>query len=352
MNNRTKVILGSALAGLACASLLFGFIAYKIKFASCYDEQEKAILYVNSEDTEESLLRKLDDAKVNTFGWGILKSVSSFKLHTGRYAIDPGMSVLEVFRRLRNHQQEPVKLTIPTLRLSIAPKGQAQPMALDRLAGIMAQNLMTDSTSIAMVLSDTASYSSYGLSPETFPTLFLPNTYEVYWDITPKKLMARIKQEYDKFWTEERNESAKAQGLSPQEATILASIVEEETANNSEQPMVAGLYLNRLHKGMLLQADPTVKFAVGEWTLRRVLGIHLQQDSPYNLYRNKGLTPGPLRIPSIAAIDAVLHAAKHEYLYMCAKETFDGTHNFAVTYAEHQANAKRYIKALNERGIK
>lgn len=352
MEKRTKVIIGAALAGLATAALVLGGIAYKIKYSSCYDEQEKTIVYVYPEDTQKSLLGKLQVAGVNTFGWGILESLSTFNLHTGRYAIEPGMSILDVFRRLRNHQQEAVNLTIPTLRLSIAPKGQPQPMALDRLAGIMARNLMTDSVAVASLLSDTASYEQYGMTPETFPTLFLPNTYQVYWDISPDDLMKRIKKEYDSFWTDERKKKAKQQGLTPQTASILASIVEEETGNNEEKPMVAGLYLNRLHQGMLLQADPTVKFAVGDWTLRRVLNVHLQADSPYNLYRNKGLTPGPLRIPSTAGIDAVLNAVKHDYVYMCAKETFDGTHNFAVTYAEHQANARRYVKALNARGIK
>lgn len=352
MEKRTKVIIGAALAGLATAALVLGGIAYKIKYSSCYDEQEKAIVYVYPDDTQKSLIAKLEEARVNTFGWGMLESVSTFNLHTGRYAIERGMSILDVFRLLRNHQQEPVNLTIPTLRLSIAPKDQPQPMALDRLAGIMARNLMTDSVAVASLLSDTALYEQYGMTPETFPTLFLPNTYQVYWDISAEDLMKRIKKEYDNFWTDERKKKAEQQGLTPQTASILASIVEEETANNEEKPMVAGLYLNRLHKGMLLQADPTVKFAVGDWTLRRVLNVHLQADSPYNLYRNKGLTPGPLRIPTTIGIDAVLNAVKHDYVYMCAKETFDGTHNFAVTYAEHQANARRYVKALNARGIK
>ncbi len=340
------------MAGLVSAGLVMGGLAYKVKYGSCYEEKEKAIVFVTPEDTNESLLQKLEDAKVNTFGWSILENLSTFKLHTGRYAIEQGMSILDVFRRLRNHQQEPVMLTIPSLRLSIAPQDQPQPMALDRLAGIMANVIMADSTSIAQLLADTASYASYGLTPQTFPTLFLPNSYEVYWDITPEKLMERMKKEYDNFWTNERKQKAKAKGLTPPTATILASIVEEETANNKEKPMVAGLYLNRLHKGMLLQADPTVKFAVGDWSLRRVLGVHLQQESPYNTYKHTGLTPGPLRIPSTEGIDAVLNAVKHDYIYMCAKETFDGTHNFAVTYAEHMANARRYINALNERGIR
>lgn len=352
MNKNTKIIAGAALTGLLSATLILGGIAYKIKFSSCYDKKEKTYLYLDNEDTERSLMDKLHESKVNTFGWGILQTVSSFKLHTGRYAIEPGMSILELFRRLRNHQQEPIMLTVPSMRLSIAPEGKPQPFVLDKLVSLFAEKLMADSTSIAAAMSDMSAYTAYGLNSKTFPTLFLPNSYEVYWDITPQKLMERMAREYQNFWTNERREKAEKHGLTPAEASILASIVEEETANSQEKPMVAGLYLNRLHQGMLLQADPTVKYAVGDWSLRRVLNVHLQADSPYNLYRNKGLTPGPLRLPSTAGIDAVLNAANHNYIYMCAKETFDGTHNFAATYKEHQANAKRYIKALNTRGIK
>ena len=329
-----------------------GGMYWKVAKAACYEENETAYIYVDKSDTEETLLKKLEDAKVNTSGWGLLNRVASFKLNTGRYAIRKGDALLAVFRRIRNHQQEAVNVTIPTLRLTIAPPNEPQPMALDRLAGMMSRNIMADSTDIARVLADTASYANYGLTPETFPTLFLPDTYQVLWDISPEDLMARMKKEYEGFWTSERRKKAEAKGLTPEKATILASIVEEETANNQEKPMVAGLYLNRLHKNMLLQADPTVKFAVGDWSLRRVLNVHLEQESPYNLYRHAGLTPGPLRIPSTAGIDAVLNAAEHDYLYMCAKETFDGTHNFAATYQEHLQNARKYTHALNQRGIK
>ena len=349
---KKKVIIGVAAAVAAIGVVSVGGLYWKVAKASCYDESEACYIYIDKNSTEESLLRDLEDAKVNTFGWGLLNQVASFRLNTGRYAIQKGDALLAVFRRIRNHQQEAVRLTIPSLRLSIAPKDQPQPMALDRLAGIMARNLMADSTEIAHLMADTASYASYGLTAKTFPTLFLPETYQVYWDISPEELMARMKKEHEGFWNSERRQKAEAQGMTPEDVVILASIVEEETANNAEKPMVAGLYLNRLHKGMLLQADPTVKFAVGDWGLRRVLNVHLQQASPYNTYKTPGLPPGPLRIPSTIGIDAVLNATRHDYLYMCAKEDFSGTHNFAVSYQEHLNNAQRYIRALNARGIK
>ena len=161
-----------------------------------------------------------------------------------------------------------------------------------------------------------------------------------------------MERENNHFWTADRKAKAEAIGLTHEEVATLASIVDEETANDAEKPIIAGLYLNRLRLGMKLQADPTVKYAVGDFTLRRILGKHLLTESPYNTYRNYGLPPGPIRIPSIVGLDAVLNPVEHPYLYMCAKEDFSGTHNYARTLAEHYQNARRYIRALNERGIK
>ena len=161
-----------------------------------------------------------------------------------------------------------------------------------------------------------------------------------------------MQRERDAYWTAERKQLAQKAGLTPDEVVTLASIVEQETANNAERPKVAGMYLNRLRKGMKLQADPTVKFALQNFALRRIMHQHLTANSPYNTYRNEGLPPGPICIPSLASIEAVLHFTTHPYIYMCAKEDFSGTHNFAATYAEHLQNAKKYSEALNKRGIK
>jgi len=191
-----------------------------------------------------------------------------------------------------------------------------------------------------------------GYDHQTFLGMFIPNTYEMYWDVSAENLVERLHKEHQTFWNEERKGKAQALGMNENQVATLASIVDSESAYNPEKPRIAGLYLNRMKKGMSLQSDPTVIFALGDFTIRRVLNKHLTIDSPYNTYKYKGLPPGPIRIPSIAGLDAVLNHEDNNYIYMCAKEDFSGSHNFAVTYSEHQANARRYVKALNERGIK
>jgi UPF0755 protein len=181
--------------------------------------------------------------------------------------------------------------------------------------------------------------------------MFIPNTYEVYWDTGTENLLKRLKKEHERFWNEDRRKKAEKIGLTPLQVSVLASIVEEEATYADEYPVVAGLYLNRLRKGMRLEADPTVKFAVGDFTLRRILFTHLEVESPYNTYKNTGLPPGPIRVASIRAIDGTLSPAEHKYLFMCARDDLSGRHNFAVTHAEHARNARAYQRALNARGI-
>ena len=211
---------------------------------------------------------------------------------------------------------------------------------------------MLDSIELAEFTKQTIYISRIGYTKETLPSLFLPNTYEVYWDIKPERLMIRFMEERRKFWNNERLAKAEKLGLTKEEVATLASIVDEETNNNEEKPIVAGLYLNRLKRGIPLQADPTVKYALGDPTRRRILNKDLEVESPYNTYKNTGLPPGPIRIATTQALESVLNYKKHDYLYMCAKEDFSGTHNFAKTLGEHNANARRYQQALNARNIK
>ncbi|NJM16447.1 MAG: endolytic transglycosylase MltG [Bacteroidales bacterium] len=198
---------------------------------------------------------------------------------------------------------------------------------------------------------DTALVDSLGFNAQTFPAMFIPNTYELYWTVTAKGFIVRMHKEYQQFWDRNRTEKLQRSGLSQLEVSALAAIVDEETRFNSEKPRVAGVYVNRLKKGMKLQADPTVKFAVGNFNIKRVLHAHLAVASPYNTYKNYGLPPGPIRIPSIAGIDAVLNYEKHEYIYFCANADFSGKHAFAKTLAQHNANAAKYRRALNRNKI-
>ena len=190
-----------------------------------------------------------------------------------------------------------------------------------------------------------------GFSKEQFAYMFLPDTYQFYWTTSVDDFLTRMKREYDKFWTEDRIKKAEKMGLTPNEVSIIASIAEEETNNVKERGVVGRLYINRVQKNMPLQADPTVKFALQDFSLRRIKSEHLKVNSPYNTYKNTGLPPGPIRIPNKTTIDSILDSEPHDFIYMCAKEDFSGLHNFATNYKEHQQNATKYRNALNRRKI-
>ena len=342
MTKKTRNIL---LSVSALVVLLVGFAAWAVRVVvrPAFELDETAYVYVRPSTTEADVLRQLqDEAHARSLvGWHLLRSVADFHPRTGRYAVHPDDNILTVLRRLRNGRQTPVRLTLPSVR------------RLSRLAGTLAGRLMLDSAEVADAFADERYAAQYGYTVATLPALFIPNTYEIFWNTTLEAFMQRMQRQNASFWAAEgRDAAAKALGMSHEEVATLASIVDEETADNAEKPRVAGVYLNRLQRHIPLQADPTVKFATGDDSLRRILAQHLRTLSPYNTYLNLGLPPGPIRIPSIAAIDAVLKAEKHDYIYFCAKEDFSGTHNFATNYPEHMANARRYQRALNARGIR
>ena len=261
------------------------------------------------------------------------------KMKTGRYAVKDGMIMPELIYALRSGHQAPVNLTFNNIRTK------------ENLASRISQQLMMDSVSFLNALNDSATVANFGFDIYTIPAMFIPNTYQVYWDTDIPDFLSRMKREYRVFWNNDRLAKAQKIGLSPIQVSILASIVEEEATYSDEYSTVAGLYLNRMRKGMKLEADPTVKFAVGDFSLKRIRHEHLIVDSPYNTYKYEGLPPGPIRIPSIKAIDSTLSATPHKYLYMCAKEDLSGRHNFATTFAQHKINAMRYRMALNRKGI-
>lgn len=262
------------------------------------------------------------------------------KVKPGKYRLTKGMSNRSFINMLKAGSQEPVKISFQNVRL----KGT--------LAGMVSKKIETDSASISRLLDSAAFIEKYGFNTENVYTMFIPNSYEMYWNSSAEKFFTRMHEEYAKFWTAERKAKAEKIGLTPIEVSIMASIVDGEALMDKEMPTIAGLYMNRLKKGMRLEADPTVIFAANDFTIRRVLNKHLRIESPYNTYRRTGLPPGPISMPSINAIDAVLNYQDHNYLYMCAKEDFSGYHNFASTLAVHQVNARKFQQALNERNIK
>jgi len=306
---------------------------------------ETKYVYVRADNMDfESLCKVLQDSagcrQIQFFK--ILAELRKYpdNMKPGRYAINPNMNNQEALNRLRLGYQTPVRITFNNIRL------------ISELSIRLTEQLMISDEELLSQLNDEKRCESLGFNTTTIKTLFIPNTYEVYWNISAEKLLARMKYEHDAFWNENRLMKAKSLRLSPVEVSILASIVEEETALPDEFPVVAGLYINRLYKGMLLQADPTLKYAAGDFSLRRILDRHKAIESPYNTYLHAGLPPGPIRIASIQGIDAVLNYTKHNYLYMCAKEDFSGRHNFAVTLAEHNRNAEKYHAELNRRHIR
>ena len=342
MNKKNKKILvGSLVAAILVGIAGIAHIYYYF-FAQPFQITDTTYIYIDRDDDVDSVYHKIIEGgnPKQMHGFESLVRYQGYNVKTGRYAIKPTDNMRYLHRRLSMGYQTPIKLTVGSVR------------TLDRIARNTARQLMIDSCEIANILNDTAYISKLGYTKETLPALFIPNTYEVYWNMSGEDFMQRMVKEHKAFWNEKRLKQAETIGLTPIEVATLASIVEEETANNSEKPMVAGLYINRLKKGMLLQADPTVKFSMQDFGLKRILYKHLEVDSPYNTYKYAGLPPGPIRIPSFQGLESVLNYTKHNYLYMCAKEDFSGTHNFAVTSAQHAANARRYQQALNRRGIR
>ncbi len=337
-----KILITTAV--VACiVSAFLGGVYYLVK-APLVSLDETAYIYIYPDDTSDSIRKKIKKAVAgaSTIGFDIMASHNNLdkQKRTGRYAINDGDNMHGIYRRIVSNQQTPVMVTIPSTR------------TIEQLISVVGKQLMIDSTALSPFVTTPIYYNKIGYSKETLPCLFLPNTYEFYWDISPERFMIRLMKEHRRFWNDERKAKALAIGLTPNEVATLASIVDEETNNDAEKPIVAGLYINRLKRGIPLQADPTVKYALGDFARQRILKADLETDSPYNTYKYKGLPPGPIRIPTLQGIESVLNHAKHNYIYMCAKEDFSGTHNFATNLAQHNANAQRYQQALNKLNIK
>lgn len=327
---------------LAIGLLIVGWLYVMLLKSPC-DLQKTAYLNVYPGDTQVKVvqqLRKVGNVR-STKQLEFLLNLVNYKDHInpGQYALKPGVSPFSIVRVLRSGLQTPVHLTFNNMR------------TVEELAGRLSTQLSTDSLTLLNCFRETAWRDSLQLTENDYMCVFIPDTYEVWWNISPEKLRGKFVKAWKYFWDETRLKEASKIGLTQAQVTTLASIVEEETKQTDEMPKVAGLYLNRMRIDMPLQADPTVKFAVGDFTIKRILREHTLLNSPYNTYKIIGLPPGPIRIPSIRAIDATLQPNRHSYLYMCAKDDFSGYHAFATTYQQHEANAVKYRMALNKNGI-
>jgi len=329
-------IAGILLVAGAVALLDFYNTFYKRNVAAL-EKQPEILVYRNfsSDQMLDALLQSGAVADRNTF----LRAAKAMKLQDnfrpGRYQLKAGMNNKAIVRTLQKGWQKPVRLVIPGYYRN-----------LERFADFLGDHLEADAEAFRDVLHDSSLAEGYGFKPETFIGMFIPNTYEFWWTVTPREFVERMHEEYEKFWAGDRDAKALSIGLTRQEVSTLASIVIEESKYEPEMPRIAGVYMNRLNRDMLLQADPTVLFAVGDPSLKRVLNRHLETDSPYNTYKYPGLPPGPITMPPVVAIDAVLNYEHHDYLYFCAKDSFDGQHVFAKTLSAHNENARRYQRAL------
>lgn len=296
--------------------------------------------------TDASFEQVLDSIRVldileneKAFIWVAKKKQYPDHIKPGKYVFDKGMSNNLLVNMLKAGNQEPVTVTFNNLRF------------MEDLAGKVSQYIEPDSTELLAYLTNIDVIEKMGFDKYSFHAMFIPNSYEMYWTTTPEQFTERMKAEYDRFWNDERKAEADSLGLTPIQVITLASIVQEETNKEKEKPVVAGLYLNRIKKGMPLQADPTVKFALGNFNIKRILNSHLEIDSPYNTYKYPGIPPGPINFPEISSIEAVLNPDHNKYIFMCAKEDFSGYHNFATTLSQHNENAMKYKQALDQNKI-
>ena len=301
------------------------------------------LFYIPSGSVYEDVIASLEEKGIienrKSFNWVALKKGYDSKVKPGRYKIRNGLTNNELVNMLRSGDQDPVMVVFNNVR------------SLNHLSGRVSQYLESDSLEFAAFFSNSALPEKYGFDEATFTSMFIPETYEFFWTASPEEFTDRMNVEYKKFWEGERDRKAKKLEMTREEVITLASIVDEETLFDDENRRVAGLYLNRLEQGIPLQADPTLKFALGDFSRQRILNEDKKIDSPYNTYKFKGLPPGPISIPSVAAIDGVLDYEKHRYLYMCAKADFSGYHAFARDYKQHMRNARAYQRELNKRRI-
>jgi UPF0755 protein len=348
MNNRTKKRIVKGLWAAVVALLLvvaaLGYFIYERLYTPNIQTADDGFLYIPTGSDFDDVVNLLDKKKwlkdEATFRWTASQMNYTEKVKPGRYKLSNGMSNKAVIAMLRSGRQIPVQMVFNSIRTK------------HEFAQKVGDQLEVTPDAVLNLLEDREYLAKMGFTPENVMALFLPNTYEFYWNTSADQFLTRMKREYDKFWNASRKKQADQQSLSPVQVSIIASIVQQESNKEDEKPIIAGVYLNRYRKGWKLEADPTLVFALGDFTVRRVLNSYKLIDSPYNTYMYKGLPPGPICIASQRSIDAVLKASNHNYMYFCARDDFSGYHSFAATYSQHLSNARKFQQALNRRGIR
>jgi UPF0755 protein len=344
LEKRKKLMLVFLIAGSVLGiSLTFYFYQVFFSANTLVESDQPYLLKIPSNSVYKNVVDQLYEERVinDAVSFGFVAKILGYQeaVKPGLYQIDPKMSNLQLVRMLRSGQQTPVRVTFNTIRTK------------EDLAEKISANLEVSKEQFLELLQDSVYIRKFGVEEETVMSLFIPNTYEFWWDTSAEELFERMHKEYQIFWTDGRKQKAQDLGLSQQEVSTLASIVQAESQKSDERPKIAGVYLNRLRIGMPLQADPTLVFAAGDFSIKRLTAKQMAIDSPYNTYKYAGLPPGPINLPDINSLDAVLNYEKHSYLYFCAKEDFSGYHSFAVGYDEHLNNARRYQRALNAANI-
>lgn len=332
------------LAILGCGGMVYELYSRVYQLNIVLPDNAEKFIYIpsNSEFTDvvKILLENGLLINANSFEWLAKQKKYDTNIKAGRYRINRALNNNDLVNLLRSGKQTPIKVTFNNLRNK------------EQLAGKIGSQIEADSLSILEYITDTTFLNKLKLNIDNVACLFIPNTYEFYWNTSVEGFVNRMVKEYSDFWNSSRKKKAAEIKLNYYQVAVLASIVEkEQSIKKDERPEIAGVYLNRLKKRMKLESDPTLIFTLGDFTIKRVLNKDKKVESPFNTYKNKGLPPGPICIPSINAIDAVLNASEHNYIFMCAKEDFTGYHNFAKTYAKHLINARKYQKALNKRKI-
>ena len=346
-NLKLKALSGSIkliLVGVIVLLVILGDWGYRRYHAIFQVNVKKSgLIYIHTGAGFKQVLDSLNSGQyltdTNSFKWVANRKNYSGRILPGAYMVKRGWNNNQLINLLRSGIQTPVKVTFNNIRFR------------EELAGRLSRYLEYDSVTFYNVLNSEKIASEMGFTCESFPMMIIPNTYEIYWNTSPQDFVERMKFEFEHFWNSTRKNKAADLGLSPLQIVTIASIVQEESNKNDEKPRIAGVYINRLKRGWLLQADPTVKYALGNFQIKRILTKYLSVDSPYNTYKFAGLPPGPINFPDIASIEAVLNAEHHNYMYFCAKEDFSGYHNFAQSLAEHSRNASKYQNALNKSKI-